>query len=141
MCTPTALSTKCVPRASHAHRPPLMAVLPQITAEHEYACLCTFLETILTMMWCAGCLIKTAPPPVLRLLQVPILRCDAEPESQGAHGAHSLATLPSLTPAQDIIEVAFEKSVDGGRASPMLGSRLHDFGFRGCTCVEQASQR
>ena len=47
----------------------------------------------------------------------------------------------SRSPAQDIIEVAFEKSVDGGRASPMLGSRLHDFGFRGCTCVEQASQR
>ena len=29
-------------------------------------------------------------------------------------------------------------SVDGGRASPLLRSRLHDFGFRGCTCVEQS---
>jgi nicotinamide phosphoribosyltransferase len=25
-----------------------------------------------------------------------------------------------------------------GTASPLLGSRLHDFGFRGCTCVEQS---
>ncbi len=25
-----------------------------------------------------------------------------------------------------------------GAASPLLGSRLHDFGFRGCTCVEQS---
>jgi hypothetical protein len=40
--------------------------------------------------------------------------------------------------SQDIIEDAFELSVDGGRDSPLLGSRLHDFGFRGCTCVEQA---
>ncbi len=41
------------------------------------------------------------------------------------------------THSQDIIEVAFDKSVEGGRSSPLLGSRLHDFGFRGCTCVEQ----
>jgi hypothetical protein len=39
--------------------------------------------------------------------------------------------------AQDIIQAAFERSVDGGAANPLLGSRLHDFGFRGCTCVEQ----
>jgi len=40
--------------------------------------------------------------------------------------------------AKDIIQAAFERSVDGGAASPLLGSRLHDFGFRGCTCVEQS---
>ena len=28
--------------------------------------------------------------------------------------------------------------MDGGRSNPLLGSRLHDFGFRGCTCMEQA---
>lgn len=37
-----------------------------------------------------------------------------------------------------MIEAAFERSVDGGRDSPLLGSRLHDFGFRGCTCLEQS---
>ena len=42
------------------------------------------------------------------------------------------------TRAKDVIEAAFERSVDGGRDSPLLGSRLHDFGFRGCTCLEQS---
>lgn len=40
--------------------------------------------------------------------------------------------------ARDRIETAFEQSVDEGRNSSLLGSRLHDFGFRGCTCVEQS---
>ena len=40
--------------------------------------------------------------------------------------------------ARDVIGHAFEKSVEGGAGSPLLGSRLHDFGFRGCTCVEQS---
>lgn len=40
--------------------------------------------------------------------------------------------------AKDRIEAAFERSVEGGVGSPLLGSRLHDFGFRGCTCVEQS---
>lgn len=40
--------------------------------------------------------------------------------------------------AQELIETAFEHSVDGGRSNPLLGSRLHDFGFRGCTSVEQS---
>ena len=40
--------------------------------------------------------------------------------------------------ARDVIEAAFERSVDAGRDSPLLGSRLHDFGFRGCTCLEQS---
>lgn len=39
---------------------------------------------------------------------------------------------------KDLIAAAFERSVDGGAASPLLDSRLHDFGFRGCTCVEQS---
>ena len=42
---------------------------------------------------------------------------------------------------QDIIEAAFELSVDGGASNPLLGTRLHDFGFRGCTCVEQVCRR
>lgn len=33
---------------------------------------------------------------------------------------------------------AFDVSVEGGRSNPLLNSRLHDFGFRGCTCVEQS---
>lgn len=39
---------------------------------------------------------------------------------------------------KDIIADAFDVSVDEGRKSPFLASRLHDFGFRGCTCVEQS---
>ncbi|KAI7836200.1 hypothetical protein COHA_009926 [Chlorella ohadii] len=39
---------------------------------------------------------------------------------------------------KDLIAAAFERSVDGGASSPLLDSRLHDFGFRGCTCVEQS---
>ena len=40
--------------------------------------------------------------------------------------------------AKDLIAAGFEASVDGGAANPLLNSRLHDFGFRGCTCVEQS---
>lgn len=40
--------------------------------------------------------------------------------------------------ARDIIENAFESSVEGGRESPLVLSVLHDFGMRGCTCVEQS---
>lgn len=40
--------------------------------------------------------------------------------------------------ARDVIEAAFEKSVDAGRDSPLIQSRLHDFGMRGCTCIEQS---
>ena len=35
-------------------------------------------------------------------------------------------------------ERAFDESVDEGAGSALLGSRLHDFGFRGCTGVEQS---
>jgi hypothetical protein len=31
---------------------------------------------------------------------------------------------------KELIAAAFDRSVDGGRASPLLNSRLHDFGFR-----------
>ena len=31
---------------------------------------------------------------------------------------------------KELIAAAFDESVDGGRASPLLNSRLHDFGFR-----------
>jgi nicotinamide phosphoribosyltransferase len=40
--------------------------------------------------------------------------------------------------AKQTITNGFEVSVDGGGSSPFLNSRLHDFGFRGCTCVEQS---
>lgn len=40
--------------------------------------------------------------------------------------------------AHDIIAAAFEASADGGRQNPLLASRLHDFGFRGCTTLEQS---
>ena len=28
--------------------------------------------------------------------------------------------------------------MEGGASNPLLSSRLHDFGFRGCTCLEQS---
>lgn len=37
-----------------------------------------------------------------------------------------------------VLADAFEVSVDGGASNPLLNSRLHDFGFRGCTCLEQS---
>lgn len=56
------------------------------------------------------------------------------------HERHLTAShKPSLPPAhlplssrrcKDLIAAAFERSVDGGAASPLLDSRLHDFGFR-----------
>jgi len=47
----------------------------------------------------------------------------------------TVATLSRM--ARDIFEEAFAKSVDDD-ASFLLESRLHDFGFRGCTCLEQS---
>lgn len=40
--------------------------------------------------------------------------------------------------ARDRIEAAFDRSVEGASGNPLIGTRLHDFGFRGCTCVEQS---
>eukprot|EP01118_Nematostelium_gracile_P010368 TRINITY_DN3561_c0_g1_i1.p1 TRINITY_DN3561_c0_g1~~TRINITY_DN3561_c0_g1_i1.p1 ORF type:complete len:508 (-),score=143.22 TRINITY_DN3561_c0_g1_i1:21-1544(-) len=47
----------------------------------------------------------------------------------------SVATLSRMT--KDAIKEAFDKSVDE-QSMFLLNSRLHDFGFRGCTSVEQA---
>ncbi|KAF6250455.1 Quinolinate phosphoribosyl transferase [Scenedesmus sp. NREL 46B-D3] len=74
----------------------------QITAEDEYAPLCTFLETLLTMLWYPT----------------------------------TVATLSRR--AREHLEAAFEVSADGGAASPLVASRLHDFGFRGCASLEQS---
>jgi len=54
------------------------------------------------------------------------------------HSAPPAACTPSCSPAllprsrrcKEFIAAAFDQSVDGGRASPLLNSRLHDFGFR-----------
>jgi nicotinamide phosphoribosyltransferase len=48
----------------------------------------------------------------------------------------TVATLSRRT--RDVIEAAFEKSCEGGKASPLVLSRLHDFGMRGCTTLEQS---
>lgn len=40
--------------------------------------------------------------------------------------------------ARDVVEASFELTSDGGRDSPLVPSRLHDFGFRGCTTPEQS---
>mmetsp|Transcript_10482 Transcript_10482/g.21655 ORF Transcript_10482/g.21655 Transcript_10482/m.21655 type:complete len:562 (+) Transcript_10482:93-1778(+) len=72
-----------------------------ITAEGEYSRLCTFLETVLDMVWYPSC----------------------------------VATLSRFV--RDVVEDAFNKSVDE-EAFFLVDSRLHDFGFRGCTCIEQS---
>lgn len=72
-----------------------------ITAEAPYSHLCTFLETILTMVWYPSC----------------------------------VATLSRH--ARTLIDEAFEESVPENKKW-LADSRLHDFGFRGCTCVEQS---
>lgn len=74
----------------------------QITAEDDYAPMCTFLETLLTMLWYPT----------------------------------TVATLSRR--ARDIVEATFARSSDQGKASPLVSSRLQDFGFRGCTSVEQS---
>jgi len=73
----------------------------QITAEKEYSHLCTFFETLLTMVWYPSC----------------------------------VATLSRR--CKDVIEKGFEATVDEDNFF-LLNSRLHDFGFRGCTSTEQS---
>lgn len=76
--------------------------LYQITAEGDYSPLCTYLETLLTMVWYPS----------------------------------TVATLSRR--ARDTIERSFERTADAGRTSPLIPGRLVDFGFRGCTTVEQS---
>ena len=91
--------------------------LYMITAKGEHSRLCTFLETVLTMLWYPCC----------------------------------VATLSRHT--KTLIEEAYEQTVDPPDEnkkddpwdittkmghSNSLNSRLHDFGFRGCTSVEQS---
>jgi nicotinic acid phosphoribosyltransferase len=73
-----------------------------IEAEDKYSHLCTFLETIMTMIWYPS----------------------------------SVATLSRH--CKTLIEEAFEKSTNDGRQHSDIHTRLHDFGFRGCTCIEQS---
>lgn len=73
----------------------------QITAEAPYAHLCTYLETLLTMIWYPT----------------------------------TVATLSRH--ARNLIEKFFNETVDIENFWK-LDSRLHDFGFRGCTSQEQA---
>jgi nicotinic acid phosphoribosyltransferase len=72
-----------------------------LTTEGEYSLLCTFLETLLTMIW------------------YPTTVCTLSKRSKS------------------IIEEYFEKTVEEPNFWK-LGSRLHDFGFRGCTSLEQS---
>eukprot|EP00195_Chlamydomonas_chlamydogama_P007155 CAMPEP_0202896810 /NCGR_PEP_ID=MMETSP1392-20130828/5728_1 /ASSEMBLY_ACC=CAM_ASM_000868 /TAXON_ID=225041 /ORGANISM="Chlamydomonas chlamydogama, Strain SAG 11-48b" /LENGTH=503 /DNA_ID=CAMNT_0049582287 /DNA_START=382 /DNA_END=1893 /DNA_ORIENTATION=+ len=74
----------------------------QITATEEYSTLCTFLETLLTMIWYPT----------------------------------TVATLSRR--ARDVVESSFERTSEKGKSSPLVSTKLQDFGFRGCTCVEQS---
>jgi len=72
-----------------------------ITAEGEYSRLCTFMETLFTMVW--------YPTTVCTLSRK----------------------------AKQLVEDFFEKTADND-SFWKIPSRLHDFGFRGCTSVEQS---
>jgi len=80
----------------HPHVP-----IYQITAEKEYAHLCTYLETLMTMIWYPT----------------------------------TVATLSRH--ARTLVEEFFDKTVDVEN-NWKIDSRLHDFGYRGCTSHEQA---
>lgn len=54
------------------------------------------------------------------------------------HAWYGSAVATLARRARDAVEAAFDRSVDGGARHPLLPSRLHDFGFRGATCVQQA---
>ncbi len=62
--------------------------------------------------------------------------CCVAPASGGSCSSLNPAPPPlRTTPAcsrrcKELIAAAFDRSVDGGRGSPLLNSRLHDFGFR-----------
>ena len=85
----------------------------QITAKGKYSRLVTYLETLLTMIW------VRPPPPPPPLLQYPC----------------TVATLSRRI--RSVISEYFELSVDPSSYG-LLNTRLHDFGFRGCTSVEQS---
>ena len=88
---------EALPEGTVAHaRTPVFV----LTAEGEYSRLCTFLETVLTMVWYPS----------------------------------TVATLSRYT--KELIRKAFEVSVDASNYG-LLEYKLHDFGFRACTCVEQ----
>ena len=174
----------------------------QITAKDEYSPLCTFLETLLTMIWWAikpDC-IWLLPPGIVFCpgLHQPLRARKGEASCCAHRYPTTVATLSRR--ARDVIEAAFEASVDGGASalpflmwqcmlqgpaasivtanaskmpgcpgqritklmllcmglqsvpsimgqggtgtlplagSPLLPSRLHDFGMRGCATVEQ----
>ena len=113
----------------HAHCPVF-----QITTEGPYAPLCTFLEVLLTFVWCAAGLQQTLP----EWRRAPLCMCAAQTTAWAGHRyPTTVATLSRRT--KDAIEAAFERSVDAGRGSPLVGSRLHDFGFRGCSGLEQSA--
>lgn len=87
----------------------------QITAKGDYSKLATFLETLLTQLW----YVENFSRQILTQIRYPT----------------TVATLSRR--CRDIFEDGFHKSVEDS-ASFLLDSRLHDFGFRGCTCVEQS---
>lgn len=81
---------------------PFLKFGSQITADGAYAPLCTFLETLMTMIW-YPCTVATLSRRV-----------------------------------RNVIEDFFIKTTDLGLNHFLLDSRLHDFGFRGCTTPDQA---
>ncbi len=61
------------------------------------------------------------------------------PSPSPSHVSRYPTTVATLSRrARDVVEAAFEATSDGGASSPLVPSRLHDFGFRGCTSVEQS---
>jgi len=88
-----------------------------ITAEAEHSRLCTFLETILTMLW-YPCCVATLSRHTKTLIEDAYNRSVPKPDPKVNDDPENL------------------RSPLGYKLS--LESRLHDFGFRGCTSVEQS---
>jgi len=104
----------------------------QITATGEFAKLVTYLETILTHVWYPTAVAtKSRRVRYVRVCRERHNTCWT-PCCGEHHSTHRVSC-----PHSDTIQAAFDKSVDLP-LHVLVPSRLHDFGFRGCTCVEQS---
>jgi hypothetical protein len=82
---------------------------------------------------------RPAHSPFAQSITVLHLPCTHPPHPITPPNTRYPTTVATLSRrARDIIAAAFEASADGGATNPLLPSRLHDFGFRGCTSLEQS---
>jgi len=143
------VTLRALPEGTVAHaRVPVY----QIEAEGAYAPLCTFLETLLTTVWypsTVATLSRRVRDTIERAfelsaspLPLPPTPSPPTPPTPSPVAADA-ADGPSAPPPGAGPPGPSPSTLDGhsggcGRDHPLIPSRLHDFGMRGCTCVEQA---